>query len=164
MQDDDRMTKLLLYIGAMFGIEAASQVLALMSYNAGRILAKKFGQVAVTKVLNGVPWKVARTIAKMLGVKLTKGVVQKGISKVVPVLGGVVSGALTYATFGPMAKKLQCALRDNLKASEAEIEELYEVISSEDDMDIAISVCSDVIESEVLDPAEFKEDGSKEKS
>ena len=31
-------------------------------------------------------------------------------------------------------------------------------------MDIAISVCSDVIESEVLDPAEFKEDGSKEKS
>lgn len=164
MQDDDRMTKLLLYIGAMFGIEAASQVLALMSYNAGRILAKKFGQVAVTKVLNGVPWKVARTIAKMLGVKLTKGVVQKGISKVVPVLGGVVSGALTYATFGPMAKKLQCALRDTLKASEAEIEELYEVISSEDDMDIAISVCSDVIESEVLDPAEFKEDGSKEKS
>ena len=164
MQDDDRMTKLLLYIGAMFGIEAASQVLALMSYNAGRILAKKFGQVAVTKVLNGVPWKVARTIAKILGVKLTKGVVQKGISKVVPVLGGIVSGALTYATFGPMAKKLQCALRDTLKASEAEIEELYEVISSEDDMDIAISVCSDVIESEVLDPAEFKEDGSKEKS
>ena len=51
MQDDDRMTKLLLYIGAMFGIEAASQVLALMSYNAGRIHCQKFGQVAVTKVL-----------------------------------------------------------------------------------------------------------------
>ena len=108
--------------------------------------------------------QLSRTLAKLLGVKLPKGVVQKGISKVGPVLGGVVSGALTYATFGPMAKKLQCALRDNLKASEAEIEELYEVISSEDDMDIAISVCSDVIESEVLDPAEFKEDGSKEKS
>lgn len=145
MHDDDRMTKLLLYIGSMFGVEAASQVLIIMSKNAGEMLAKKFGQTAVTKVLNGVPWKVAKIVAKLLGVKLTKEVAQKGISKVIPILGGIVSGALTYSTFGPMAKKLQESLRSTLQASDAEVLETHEVFLEENDADIVLSVNEDII-------------------
>lgn len=140
MKNEDRMTKILLYIGTMFGIETASQVLALVSRNAGEILSKKFGEVAVTKVLKGIPWKVAKTIAKLLGIKLTKEVAQKGIAKVLPILGGIVSGALTYTTFGPMAKKLQTSLRSSIQATEEQVIEIYETVSSESDEEIAASV------------------------
>lgn len=140
MKNKDRMTKILLYIGTMFGIETASQVLALVSRNAGEILSKKFGEVAVTKVLKGIPWKVAKTIAKLLGIKLTKEVAQKGIAKVLPILGGIVSGALTYTTFGPMAKKLQTSLRSSIQATEEQVIEIYETVSSESDEEIAASV------------------------
>jgi len=46
-------------------------------------------------------------ILSAFGVKMTKDVFAKGVSKAVPVVGGVVSGGLTYATFKPMAKRLQ---------------------------------------------------------
>lgn len=140
MKDEDRITKILLYIGAMFGIETASQVLVLISKNAGEILSKKFGKVAVTKVLKGIPWKVAQTIAKLLGIKLTKEVAQKGITKVLPVLGGIVSGVVTYSTFGPMARKLQKSLRSSIQTTKEDVFEIYETISSENDDEITASV------------------------
>ena len=153
MDDDRRMTKILIYIGSMFGIQAASQVLVIMSKNAGDILAQKFGQVAVTKVLRGIPWKIAKTIAKLLGIRLTKEVAKKGISKALPILGGIVSGAITYTTFGPMAKKLQGSLRDSFQASEETIVEVYEVITSESDNDITTSV-DENIKSELTSASE----------
>mgnify|MGYP007006852784 CR=1 FL=1 len=43
-----------------------------------------------------------------------------------------------------MAKKLQGSLRDSLQASEETIVEVYEVITSEGDDDIATSVDEDI--------------------
>ena len=42
-----------------------------------------------------------------VGVKLTKDGVGKAVSKAVPVVGGIISGGVTVATFLPMTKKLQ---------------------------------------------------------
>ena len=42
-----------------------------------------------------------------MGVKITKDAFGKSISKVIPVIGAVVSGGMTLATFTPMCWKLK---------------------------------------------------------
>lgn len=50
---------------------------------------------------------MVKKIASWLGIKLTKDGVGKAAGKIVPILGGIVSGGLTYVTFKPMAKRLK---------------------------------------------------------
>ena len=50
----------------------------------------------------------------MIGMKITKKTVEKTITKAVPVVGGVVSGGLTYVTFRPMGHRLADTLVKNL--------------------------------------------------
>ena len=38
---------------------------------------------------------------------MNKEIFAKGVSKIIPVVGGVASGGLTYVTFKPCAKKLE---------------------------------------------------------
>lgn len=38
---------------------------------------------------------------------MTKQIFANGVSKIVPIIGGIATGGLTYATFKPGAKKLQ---------------------------------------------------------
>ena len=151
MDNEEVVKNLLLYLGAMFGIRAAGRVLILVSKNAGEILAKKFSQVAVTKVLSGIPWQVAKTTAKLVSIKLTKEVAAKGITKVLPILGGVASGVVTFATFGPMAHRLQGVLREALTASDEEIEEAFEDLSNADETAIVVAISEDVIEGVIAD-------------
>ena len=42
--------------------------------------------------------------------KVTKTTVAQGISKAVPIVGGVISGSLNYASMMPMANRLNTAL------------------------------------------------------
>ena len=155
MEDDDLVTSLLIYLGAMFGIRAAGRVLILVSNNAGEILAKKFGAVAVTKVLGGIPWQVAKVIARLIGIKLTKEVAAKGIAKVLPILGGVVSGAITFTVFGPMAKRLQGVMRDALTASDEVVAAAFEELSNEDEATLILGMSEDVIEGVIADMEEL---------
>lgn len=48
-----------------------------------------------------------KKIAGHLGKEMTKQTFARTVSKAVPVVGAVVSGGLTFATFRPMAKKLK---------------------------------------------------------
>jgi len=155
MEDDEVVTSLLIYLGAMFGIRAAGRVLILVSNNAGEILAKKFGAVAVTKVLGGIPWQVAKVIARLIGIKLTKEVAAKGIAKVLPILGGVVSGAITFTVFGPMAKRLQGVMRDALTASDEVVAAAFEELSNEDEATLILGMSEDVIEGVIADMEEL---------
>lgn len=52
-------------------------------------------------------YPIVKKIASTIGVKMTKEVFAKSVSKIVPVLGGVASGGLTYVTYRPMASRLQ---------------------------------------------------------
>lgn len=151
MEDDEVVTSLLIYLGAMFGIRMAGEVLILVSRNAGEILAKKFGTVAVTKALGGIPWQVAKVIARLIGIKLTKEVAAKGIAKVLPILGGVVSGALTFSVFGPMARRLQDVMRDALTASDEDVAAAFDKLSNQDEVGLVLSISEDVIEGVVAD-------------
>ena len=46
-----------------------------------------------------------KKVTASIGVKITKQTVGKVVTKAVPVLGGVVSGGITYVTFRPMGKR-----------------------------------------------------------
>ena len=102
--DDGMQNILMIFLGVMFGVNAAVAALAkLAAANAAKIGAK----VAAKPLSRYAIYNIAKKVLAWIGVKLTKDGVGKAVSKAVPVVGGVVSGGLTVATFLPMAKKLQ---------------------------------------------------------
>lgn len=66
-------------------------------------LGKKVAQQALTKT---AWYPLVKKIGSIIGFKITKQSIGKSITKVVPVIGGVISGGLTYMTFKPMGNKL----------------------------------------------------------
>lgn len=106
---DDTRTALTIFVGVMLGAEAAGRLVRELSLQVAKQTAKRLPQMALTKT---VWYPIVKNVSKWIGVKMTKDVAAKSISKVVPILGGIVSGVLTYATFSPSAKKLHRSLSE----------------------------------------------------
>jgi hypothetical protein len=102
--DDETLTQLTLFLGVMFGVGTANAAVTKIAQSAAVKIEKDLAQKALTK---GAIYPIVKKIAQVLGVKMTKEVFAKGVGKVIPVLGGFVSGALTYATFKPMSWRLK---------------------------------------------------------
>lgn len=100
----DTMNKMLIFLGVMFGVQGANAgVKAIASHTAQRI-AKTLPNKALTK--NAV-YRIVKKIALHTGIKMNKTIFANAVSKVIPVIGGVITGGLTYATFKPSAYKLK---------------------------------------------------------
>ena len=98
-------SQLVLFIGVMSGVSAANKVVTkLFGETAMRAVAKTVAAKALTKTWY---FPIVKKIAAMLGQTMVKATFAKGVSKAVPIIGGVVSGGLTLATFKPMAHRLQ---------------------------------------------------------
>lgn len=106
--DDEKVkNQLLLYCGVMFGVSGAVSGVRVLSTQIAKTTLKKLPQKALTKTF----WyPIVKQIGKAVGVKVTKSTVAKGVSKAVPVLGGVISGSLNFASMMPMAHRLMDAL------------------------------------------------------
>lgn len=102
--DDETVNLLTLFIGVMFGVSSAAGVLTKVAEKAGQKTYKTIMSKALTK---GTLYPIIKKIASQIGVKMTKEVFAKSVSKVVPLIGGVASGGLTYATYKPMANRLR---------------------------------------------------------
>lgn len=105
--DDATRGLLTLFVGVMFGAQTANAAVSKVSVMMSEQVIRRLPQQALTK---GVLYPVVKTVAQHLGVQMTKQVFAKGVAKVIPVLGGVVSGAFTLGTFLPMAKRLKSHL------------------------------------------------------
>lgn len=102
--DTDKVQRnLILYCGVMFGVGGASATLRVVTSAMGKQALKKIPQMALTKTFY---YPIVKAIAKAVGVKMTKGVFAKGVSKAIPIIGGFFSGAITFATMRPMGMKL----------------------------------------------------------
>ena len=66
--------------------------------------------MALTKMIG---WPTIKALLKMVGIKLTKDVAAKSVAKVIPVLGGVASGGLTFASLKVMSKRLYDKLAES---------------------------------------------------
>lgn len=95
----------------MMGASAANQAIKGLAKEFAKQVVKRLPQKALTKTMY---YPIIKQIAKWIGVKLTKDTFAKGLGKVIPILGGVISGGLTLATFRPSAKRLQHKLQEEM--------------------------------------------------
>lgn len=102
---------LTIFVGVMTGVGVATKALQELGEILQKQILKKVPEYALT---NGILYLVVRRIAAMIGSTLSKGAVSKGISKAIPLVSGMISGALTYRTFKPQAQRLCRHLRNNM--------------------------------------------------
>lgn len=102
--DDDRIkNQLILYCGVMFGVSSAVSGVRVLSTQISKTALKKIPQKALTKTF----WyPIIKKTANFIGVNLTKKTFASGVSKAVPVIGGVISGGINFASMMPMANRL----------------------------------------------------------
>jgi hypothetical protein len=143
--DDERVkSQLIMYCGVMFGVSGAVSSVRVLSTQIAKTTLKKLPQKALTKTF----WyPIVKQVGKAVGVKVTKTTLAQGVSKAVPVIGGVISGGLNFASMMPMANRLNDAFyKASFNYSEAEmeadIEEIehiadYEEIVEEDNFKVA---------------------------
>lgn len=101
--DETAKNKLMILTGCMFGVQGANVAVTKVSQMMAATAGKKIAQQALTK---GALYPIVKKIAGILGVKMTKQIFGKTISKSIPFIGGFVGGTITYASFGPMAHQL----------------------------------------------------------
>ena len=102
---------LTLFVGVMFGAQAANKLVGEIAKRVSLQAAKRLPQQALTKTMY---YPVIKQVAKWIGFKMTKDTFGKGVGKAIPILGGVLSGAITAFSFKPMAEKLQKHLREEM--------------------------------------------------
>ncbi len=107
--DDETLMQLIALMGIMMEVGGAANSITKFAFStAQKGVARHIERQALTKTFFYTPMK---KVLRVLGVSLTKQTFAKGVSKVVPVVGGVISGGLTYASFRPGAERLRRYLR-----------------------------------------------------
>lgn len=108
---DEAKNVLVIFLGVMFGVEGIGNAVTSIT----KVMADAaLRRIPNTKVAQLGIYKFVKHIAIKLGAKtFSKEVFAKGVAKAIPVLGGVVSGGITLATFRPMCTRLQKVLREN---------------------------------------------------
>jgi hypothetical protein len=102
--DDATRGMLTLFVGVMFGAQSANAGVGRVANMLSEQVVRKLPQQALTK---GVIYPTVKKVAGYLGVEMTKQTFAKAVSKAIPVIGAVVSGGVTLATYLPMAKRLK---------------------------------------------------------
>lgn len=126
IDDDTVKSRLIMYCGVMFGVSGAAAGVRILSSQIAKTTLKKLPQKALTKT---IWYPIVKQIGKLIGVKVTKNTVAKGVSKAIPVVGGVISGGLNFASMLPMARRLMESLdQANFSYTEAEIMSDYQEI------------------------------------
>jgi hypothetical protein len=138
------------YLGAMFGAAGAAALVSETSKVAGKNLGK---QIAAKPLTTTVWYPLLKKVGAVVGKKITKQTVEKTVTKAVPLIGGVISGGLTYVTFRPMGHRLADVMVANLNGDFDDALELNPAF--------AASLKAEVIEGDAVEVIEVeKGDGA----
>lgn len=108
--DGERVNnQLIIYCGVMLGATGAAQTVRILSSALAKQALKKLPQKALTKTFY---YPIVKSIANFFGASMTKSVFAKGVSKAIPIIGGVISGSITFASMKPMGKRLADTLEE----------------------------------------------------
>lgn len=108
--DDESLAKFIMLLGIMMNVGTAANAINAFANQVAMVgVQKTIQKQALTKT---VFYPILKKILRLVGVQLTKETFAKAVSKMVPVVGGVISGGLTYATFKPGAENLRRYLRE----------------------------------------------------
>lgn len=109
---EEAKARMIGYLGIMVGAGGAAALITKVSKNIAEKTGNKIAKTALTKT---IWYPIMKKIAAFLGWKITKMSVKKTVTKVIPVIGGVFSGGLTYYTFKPSAERLANTFEKLLK-------------------------------------------------
>lgn len=121
--DTETVNTLTVCLGVMNGVAAANNFIKGMSKALATGVEKKLLNTALTK---GAVYPAVKNTAKWFGVRMTKEVFAGFFKKTIPVLGGVIGGGLTYATFKPCCDRLKDVLKDTMLSKPHEHQSLAE--------------------------------------
>lgn len=125
---EEAKNTLLLYLGVMLGVNSAGALLRAGGVSVAKHVMKTVPQKALAKTL----WyPILKKVMKIFGVTLTRRGLAKGMGKAIPILGGVISGGLTYATMKPMGERLQKELSKLVNYSEVQYQNDIAIIRKE---------------------------------
>lgn len=121
--DVDRVNgDLVLFLGVMFGVGGATATIKALSAQLSKQALKQLPKKALTKT---VYFPIIKKMSAMIGVKMTKDTFAKGVSKMIPLAGGVISGGLTFSSMTKMGNRLLHALEDSVNMTEEELVESF---------------------------------------
>lgn len=107
--DDETIMELVVLMGVMLQVGGAAATITKFATNVAQTgVAKTIQRQALTKTTF---YPIMKSVLRVMGVQLTKETFAKTVSKAVPIVGGAVSGGLTYASFKPGAERLRKYLR-----------------------------------------------------
>lgn len=115
---EDAKNTLILYLGIMFGVSSAGSTIHILSNKLALQALKQLPNKTLTKHLY---FTILKKVLAIFGTKLTKATFAKGVSKVIPVVGGVLSGSMNYLTLKPMANKLKDELGKSVNYTQQDI-------------------------------------------
>lgn len=106
---DETMNQVMVFLGVMFGARGVTAGVRAIAEAATKKVSKSLAQQALTKT---TVYPIVKKVAQAVGIRMTKQIFAGGVSKLVPVVGGFISGGVTYFSFKPCAYKLQKSFKD----------------------------------------------------
>ena len=107
--DDETKNWITLLIGTMMGASQANRAISEVAKRLAEHLSLSLPRRALTKT---VGYSVIRQVARWIGVQVTKTSFARGISRVVPIIGGFVSAGVTVWFMRRMARRLKKHLQE----------------------------------------------------
>ncbi|KDA51647.1 hypothetical protein L963_1081 [Leuconostoc mesenteroides subsp. cremoris T26] len=126
---EDAKNTLILYLGIMFGVSSAGSTIRILSNKLAIQALKQLPNKTLTKHLY---FTILKKVLAIFGTKLTKATFAKGVSKVIPVVGGVLSGSMNYLALKPMANKLKVELGKSINYTQQDFEQDIKILTEED--------------------------------
>ncbi|MBQ3756267.1 MAG: EcsC family protein [Oscillospiraceae bacterium] len=112
--DEQTMNTIVLCLGTMYGVAGANNAIKAVAKGLANGVSKKIMNTALTK---GAVYPFIKEVSKWFGIKMTKSLLAGAVNKAIPVVGGVIGGGLTFATFKPCCDRLKKELKDTLLAN-----------------------------------------------
>lgn len=108
--DDYAISVLTPMLGVMFGATMANKAIHEIAKRLSIEVVKRLPRIAATRIIG---YGLIKEVAKWIGVRMSKQLLTRGVSKFIPVLGGLFSGAISYAAFGRSAERLATTLKED---------------------------------------------------
>ncbi len=109
--DSETINILILCLGVMYGVAGANNAIKAMAKALAKGVEKKLIKAALNK---GAIYPIVKSVMKWFNVNLTKKIFAQTFKKAIPVVGGIISGSITFVTFKPCCDKLKASLQDTL--------------------------------------------------
>lgn len=106
---DGASNMLTVFVGITMGVAGANEILQHVTLRLAEQAVEHLPRVILTRA---AMHPTLKKVASMIGIKLTEKGIADTAGKVIPLIGGLISGGLTYASFKPGAKRLMKALHD----------------------------------------------------